>query len=150
MLATNTLNVRNNNNNNTEEQEAGAIPVRRTAHDHAPESDHIHSHQIQTDRTRRSLWREHDFLSGHVQTTLQYLKEIILATRSKRDKFVGYIGGVCLSKFIDPGSAGTFEGFQLKGTGTIAIKLPNHISTSHDGWLDTKIESLVQKGSLAQ
>ena len=31
----------------------------------------------------------------------------------------------------------------------MAIELPNHIPTAHDGWLDTKIEFLVQKGSLA-
>ena len=62
---------------------------------------------------------------------------------------MGCIGGVCLSKFIDPESAGEFEGFQLKGIGAMAVKPPNHVPTSHDGWLDTKIESLVQKRSLA-
>ena len=29
------------------------------------------------------------------------------------------------------------------------IELPNHVPTSHDGWVDTEIESLMQKGSLA-
>ena len=29
------------------------------------------------------------------------------------------------------------------------IKLPNHVLTLYDGWVDTEIESLVQKGSLA-
>ena len=62
---------------------------------------------------------------------------------------MGYSGGVRLNKFIDPESLGTFEGFQLKGKGTMAIELPNHIPTAHDGWLDTKIEFLVQEGSLA-
>ena len=39
---------------------------------------------------------------------------------------MGYIGGVRLSKFIDPESAGTFEGFRFKGKGTMVIELPNH------------------------
>ena len=63
---------------------------------------------------------------------------------------MGCIGGVRLSKFKDPESAGTFEGFQFKGKGTMVIELPNHIPTSHDGWLGTKIECLVQKDSLAR
>ena len=29
------------------------------------------------------------------------------------------------------------------------IKLPNHVPTSHDGWVNTEIESLVQESSLA-
>ena len=28
------------------------------------------------------------------------------------------------------------------------IELPNHVLTSHDGWVKNEIESLVQKGSL--
>ena len=62
---------------------------------------------------------------------------------------MGCIGGVYLSKFIDPESAEALEGFQFKGTGAMVVKLPNHVPTSHDGWLDTQIESLAQKGSLA-
>ena len=56
---------------------------------------------------------------------------------------MGCIGGVYLSKFIDPESAEAFEGFQFKRTGAMVVKLPNHVPTSHDGWLDTQIESLV-------
>ena len=29
------------------------------------------------------------------------------------------------------------------------IELPNHVPTSHDGWINTEIESLVKEGSLA-
>ena len=68
-LATNMLNVRNNNNYNYKEQEAETIPVqnakyheqRTTTHQNPTTSAH---HLLQTDRTRTSLWRGHDFLSG--------------------------------------------------------------------------------------
>ena len=48
-------------------------------------------------------------LSGHVQTAIQYWKETILTAHPQRDEFLGYIGGVRLSEFIDPMSAGIFE-----------------------------------------
>ena len=109
----------------------------------------ISTHQHRTDRTRASLGVKDDFVSGRTQTTLQYWKGTFLTTHPQWDELLGYIGGVRLSRFIDPGSAGTFEGFQFKGADATSIELPNHVSTSHDGWIDTEIESLVQKGSLA-
>ena len=75
--------------------------------------------------------------------------ENILTALPLRDGVLGYIGGVRLGEFIDIVSAGTFEDFQFKGADATPIELPNHVSTSHDGWVDTEIEPLVQKGSLA-
>ena len=46
-------------------------------------------------------------------------------------------------------SAGIFEGSQFKGADVTPIELPNHVPTSHDRWVNSEIESLVQKGSLA-
>ena len=96
-------------------------------------------HQHRMDRTQAPLWHGDDFVSGHLQTALQYGKETILTTYPQRDEFLGYIGGVRLSEFTDPDSAGTFEGFQFQGTGTTPIKLPNHVPTSHDKCVDTEI-----------
>ena len=106
-------------------------------------------HQHQTDRTQAPLWHEDDFLSGHVQTAIKYWKETILTAHPHRDEILGYIGGERLSEFIDPVSAGIFEGSQFKGADVIPTELPNHVLTSHDGWVNTEIKSLVQKGSLA-
>ena len=102
-------------------------------------------HQHRTDRTQAPLWHGDDFVLGHVKTTLQYWKEMIPTALPQRDEGLGCLR---LSEFIDPVSAGTFEGSQLKGT-DMSIELPNHVPTSHDEWVDTEIESLVQKGSLA-
>ena len=47
-------------------------------------------------------------------------------------------------------SADIFEGSQLKqlkGADVTPIELPNHVATSHDGWVNNEIESLVQKVS---
>ena len=106
-------------------------------------------HQHRTDRTRAPLWHGDDFVSGHVQTALQYWKETILIIHHLRGEFLGYIGGVPVSEFIDPGPAGTLKGFQFKRVDATPVELPNHVPTSHDGWKNTEIESLVQKGSLA-
>ena len=46
-------------------------------------------------------------------------------------------------------SAGFFEGSQFKEGDVTPIELPNHVPTSHDGWVNNEIKSLVQKGSLA-
>ena len=84
-----------------------------------------------------------DFVSGHVQTVLQYWKETILTTHPQRDELSDYIGGSRLSEFIDPESA------EFKGADATPIELPNHVPASRDGRVDTEIESLVQKDSLA-
>ena len=46
-------------------------------------------------------------------------------------------------------SAGIFEDSQFKGADVTPIELRNHVPTSHDGWVNTEIKFLVQKGSLA-
>ena len=115
--------------------------------DHSQTID-IHR-QHQPDRTQAPLWHEDDFVSGHVQTAIQYWRETILTDHPQRDEFLGYIGGVRLNEFIDPMSADIFEGSQFKGADVTPIELPNHVPTSHDGWVNNEIESLVQKGSLA-
>ena len=106
-------------------------------------------HQHRTDRTQAPLWHEDDFVSGHAQTAIQYWKETVLTAHPQRDEFLGYIGGVRLSEFIDPMSADIFEGSPFKGAYVTPIKLPNHVPASHDGWVNNEIESSVQKGSLA-
>ena len=73
--------------------------------------------------TRAPLWYEDDFVSRHVQTAIQYWKETV--------------------------STGIFEGSQFKGADVTPIELPNHAPTSHDGWVNTEIEPLVQESSLA-
>ena len=100
-------------------------------------------------RTQAPLWHKDDFVSGHVQTAVQYWKETILTGHPQRDELLGYIGGVRLSEFIDPISAGIFEGFPFDEADVTPIELPNHVPTSHDGWVKNGIESLVQKDSLA-
>ena len=97
--------------------------------------------QHRPDRTQASLWHEDDLVSGHVQTAIQYWRETILTDHRQRDEFLGYIGGVRLNKFIDPMSAGIFEGSQFKGADVTPIKLANHVPTSHDGWVNNEIES---------
>ena len=106
-------------------------------------------HQYRTGRTQAPLWHEDDFVSGHVQTAIQYWKETILTAHPQRDEFLGYIGGVRLSEFIDPMSASIFEGSPFKGADVRPIELPNHVPASHDGWVNNEIESLVQKDGLA-
>ena len=82
-------------------------------------------------------------MSGQVQTAIQHWKETILIAHPQRDEFLGYIGGVRLSEFIDAVSAGIFEGSQLKGADATPIELPSHVPTSNDGWGNTEIEPLV-------
>ena len=94
-------------------------------------------HQYRTNRTQAPLWHEDDFVSGHVQTAIQHWKKTILTTYPQRDEFLGYIGGVPLSEFIDAVSAGTFEGSQFEGADVTPIELPNHGPNSHNGWVDT-------------
>ena len=36
-------------------------------------------------------------------------------------------------------SAGIFEGAQFKGADVTPIELPNHVPTSHDGWVNNEI-----------
>ena len=55
--------------------------------------------QHRTDRTQAPLGLEDDSVSGHVQTAIQSWKETILTAQPKRDKFLGYIGGVRFSDF---------------------------------------------------
>ena len=74
---------------------------------------------------------------------------MILTAHLQRDEFLGYIGGVRLSEFIDLMPAGIFKGSPFKGAGVTLIELPNHVPASHDGWVNNELESLVQKGSLA-
>ena len=98
-----------------EGQEAKAILVQKAEHDEQPTTtDHSQTidthHQHRPDRTQVPLWHEDDFVSGHVQTAIQYWKETILTHHPQRDEFLGYIGGVRLNEFIDPMSAGIFEG----------------------------------------
>ena len=106
-------------------------------------------HQHRTGRTQAPLWHKDDFVSGHVQAAIQYRKETILTAHPQRDEYLGYIGGVRLSEFIDPIAVGIFEGFPFDGADVTPIELPNHVPTSHDGWVNNGIESLVQKDSLA-
>ena len=106
-------------------------------------------HQHRTDQTHAPLWHGADFVSGHVQTARKYWKETILTAHPQRDKSLGYIGGVRLSEFIDRVSASTFEGSHFKEADATPIELPNHVPTSHDWWVDNKMESLIKKGSLA-
>ena len=78
---------------------------------------------------------------------------MLLTTHPQWNEFLGYLGGVRLSEFIDPESAGIFqpgifEGLQFKGADATPIELPNHVPASHDGLVNTEIEFLVQKGSL--
>ena len=122
--------------------------TRRTTHGHGPESDHSHPHQHRMGRTQAPLWHEDDFVSGHVQTAIQHWKGTIPTAQPQRDEFLGYIGGVRLSEFIHPMPAGIFESSQFKGADVTSIKLPSDAPTLHDGWVNTEIESLVQKGSL--
>ena len=58
-------------------------------------------HQHRTGRTQAPLWHNDDFVSGHVQTAIQYWKEMIPTVHPQRDEFLGYIGGVRLIEFID-------------------------------------------------
>ena len=96
-------------------------------------------HQHRTGRTQASLWHEDDFVSGNVQTAIQYWKETILTAHPQRDEFLGYIGGVRLSEFIDPMSSGIFEGSPFKGADVTPIELPNHVPASHDGWVNNEV-----------
>ena len=111
-------------------------------------TDHNHTidahHQHRTGRTKAPLSHEDDFVSGHVQTTIQYWKETILTAHPQRNDFLGYVGGVRLSEFIDPMSTGIVEDSPFKEADVTPIELPNP-----DGWGNGEIESLVQKGSLA-
>ena len=106
-------------------------------------------HQHLTGRTQAPLWHEDDFVSGHVQTTVQYWKETILTSQPQLDELLCYIGGIRFSEFIDPMSAGIFEGSLFQGADMTPIELTNHVPASYDGWANNEIESLVQKGSLA-
>ena len=137
-----------------EGQEAKTRLVQNAEHDEQRmTTDHKQNidahHQHRTGRTQAPLWHEDDFVSGHVQTAIQYWKETILTVHPQRDEFRGYIGGVRLSEFIDSMSAGIFEGSPFKGADVPSIELPNHVPASHDGWVNDEIQSLVQKGSLA-
>ena len=78
-------------------------------------------YQHRTDRTYAPLWHEDDFVSGHVQTAIQYWKETILTAHHQRDEILGYIGGVRLSEFNDLVSAAIFEGSQFKGADVTPI-----------------------------
>ena len=49
--------------------------------------------QHRTDRIQVPLGHEDDFVSGHVQTAIQYWKETVLTAHPQRDEFLGYIGG---------------------------------------------------------
>ena len=128
-----------------EDQEAKAILIQNVEHDEqrtTTDQNLIISthHQHRTDRIRAPLWHVDNFVSGYyVQTTLQYWKGTFLATYPQRDEFLGYIGGERLSESIDPVSAGIFEGFQFKEADATPIKLPNHVPTSHDWWVDIEI-----------
>ena len=137
-----------------EGQEAKAILLQNAEHDEqrmtTDQNRTIATHnQHRTDRTQAPLWHEDDFASEHVQTGIQNWKETILTAHPQGDELLDYIGGVHLSEFIDPVSAGIFEGSQFKGADVTPIELPNHVSTSHDERVNTEIETLVQKGSLA-
>ena len=127
-----------------EGQEAKAILVQNAEHDEQRmTTDHNQTidaqHQHRTGRTQASLWHEDDFVSGHVQTAIQYWKETILTAHPQRDEFLGYIGGVRLSEFIDPMPAGIFEGSPFKGADVTPIELPNHVPASHDGWVNNEV-----------
>ena len=120
--------------------------TRRTAHDHGPESDHIHSPSTPGGPNTGTALARRRF---RIRPRTNRATIILEGVHPQRNEFLGYIGGVRLSEFIHPELAGTFEGFQIKGADATPIKLPNHAPTPHDGWVDTEIESLVQKGSLA-
>ena len=63
----------------------------------------------------------------------------MLTAHPQRDGFLGYIGGVRLSEFIDLMSADIFEGSPFKGADVTPIELPNHVPASHDGWVNNEI-----------
>ena len=92
-----------------------------------------------TGRTQAPLWHEDDFVSGHVQTAIQNWKETILTAHPQRDELLGYIGGVRLSEFIDPMSAGIFEASPFNEADVTPIELPNHAPASHDGWVNNEV-----------
>ena len=127
-----------------EGQEAKAILIQNAEHDEQRMiTDQNYTidahHQHRTGRTHAPLWLKDDFVSVHVQTAIQYWKETILTAHPQRDEFLGYIGGVRLSKFIDPMSAGIFEDSPFKGADVTPIELPNHVPASHDGWVNNEI-----------
>ena len=77
-----------------EGQEAMAILVQNAEHDEQRTTTDQNltistHHQQQTDRLRAPLWYGDDFVSGHVQTSLQYWEEMILTTHPRRDEFLG-------------------------------------------------------------
>ena len=87
-----------------EGQEAKAILVQNAEHDEqrmtTDQNQTIATHnQHRTDRTQAPLWHEDDFVSGHVQTAIQYWKETILTAHPQRDECLGYIGGLRLNDF---------------------------------------------------
>ena len=135
-------------------QDAKAILIQNAEHDEQRKTTDQYQtidahHQHRTGRTQAPLWHEDDFVSGHVQTALQYWKETILAAHPQRDELLGYIGSVRLSEFIDPMSTRIFEGSLFNGADVTPIELPNHVPASHDEWVNNEMEPLVQKGSLA-
>ena len=95
-----------------------AILVQNAEHDEQRKTtDHNQTigahHQHRTGRTQAPLWHEDDFIGA--RTNLYTILEGDYSNSSpQRDEFLGYKGGVRLSEFIDPMSAGIFEIFPSK------------------------------------
>ena len=122
--------------------------TRQTTHDHMPESDHSHPQSTpdgpntSTTRARRRLCigartNRYTILEGDDPNSPTPTGRILgLHRRRTPQRF-------------QPVSVGIFEGSQFKGADVTPIELPNHVPTSHDGWVNAEIEPLVQESSLA-
>ena len=103
--------------------------TRRTAHDHGPESDYIHSPPTSNGpNTGTTLARRRPRIRPHTNA-LSYHKETILAAHPNRTNYRA-TGGVRLGESIDPESVGTLEGLRLKGSDATPTEPPIHVSTA--------------------
>ena len=123
-------------------------PTRRTTHDHGPESDHSHPQSaLDGPNTSTTLARRRLCIGARTNSYT-----ILEGNDPNRPPPKGRILGLHRRRTpqrFQPMSAGIFEGSQLKGADVTPIELPNHVPTSHDGWVYTEIEPLVHESSLA-
>ena len=72
------------------------------------------------------------------------------STAEERDIIMGWLNGVSVHEFVDENASGSFQGRDYTGAELTAVEFSNHVPVEHEAWVDSEIQKLMHKGSIAE
>ena len=63
---------------------------------------------------------------------------------------MGWLNGVRIHEFVNENARGSFQGRDYTGAELTVAEFPNHVSIEHVAWVDSEVQKLVYRGSVAE